>query len=100
RERYDTDRATYHVSAQLTNVPTPINPPSRGEAGALSDADLPDLLEQFDAQQVLHVTFGSVLNRFGDRLLAALRKHEEVYYALLESHFKRHLSPFAECKRV
>ena len=100
RERYDTDRATYHVSAQLTNVPTPINPPSRGEAGTLSDADLPDLLEQFDARQVLHVTFGSVLNRFGDRLLAALRKHEEVYYALLESHFKRHLSPFAGCKRV
>ena len=85
RERYDTDRATYHVSARLTNVPAP---------DALSDADLPGLLEQFDARQVLHVTFGSVLDRFGDRLLATMQEHEEVYYTLLESHFRRHLSPF------
>ena len=95
-ERYETDRATYHVSAQLANVPTPLAPPSRGEAVALRDADLPGLLEQFDARQVLHVTFGSVLDRFGDRLLATLREHEEVYHTLLESHFKRHLSPFME----
>jgi hypothetical protein len=40
------------------------------------------------------VTFGSVLDRFGGRLLATLVKHEEVYYTLLESHFERHLSPF------
>ncbi|NIU63211.1 MAG: hypothetical protein GWN66_21365, partial [Pseudomonas stutzeri] len=85
RERYDTDRATYHVSAQLANVP---------DSDTLRDAELPQLLEQFDARQVLHVTFGSVLDRFGDRLLAALRKHEEVYSTLLASHFERHLSPF------
>jgi len=85
RERYDTDRATYHVSAQLAQVPAP---------GVLSDADLPGLLEQFDARQVLHVTFGSSLDRFGDQLLATLREHEEAYYALLASHFERHLSPF------
>ena len=85
RERYETDRATYHVSAQLARVPVP---------SALSNADLPILLEQFDARQVLHVTFGSVLDRFGDQLLATLRGHEETCYNLLESHFRRHLSPF------
>ncbi|HUX75847.1 MAG TPA: tagaturonate epimerase family protein [Anaerolineae bacterium] len=85
RERYDGDRATYHVSAQLANVPVP---------DGLRDEALPGLLEQFDARQVLHVTFGSVLDRFGGRLLATLEKHEEVYYSLLESHFERHLSPF------
>jgi len=85
RERYETDRATYHVSAQLANVPAP---------GILKDADLPGLLEQFDARQVLHVTFGSVLDRFGSQLRAALQEHEEIYYTLLESHFRRHLSPF------
>jgi len=87
RERYETDRATYHVSAQLINVPAP---------DSLSDTDLPDLLNQFDARQVLHVTFGSVLDRFGDRLLAALREHEETYHTLLASHFERHLAPFAD----
>lgn len=86
-ERYETDRATYHVSAQLSKVPAP---------DAVGDADLPDLLDQFDARQVLHVTFGSVLDQFGDRLLATLREHEEVYNTLLESHFVRHLSPFVE----
>ena len=85
RERYDVDRVTYHVSAELSNVPAP---------DALSNARLPELLEQFDARQVLHVTFGSVLDRFGDRLLATLQDHEQVYYTLLESHFRRHLSPF------
>jgi len=87
RERYDTDRATYHVSAQLAKVPGP---------GELSDADLSGLVEQFDARQVLHVTYGSVLDRFGERLLATLQEHEEVYYTLLEVHFQRHLSPFTE----
>jgi len=43
---------------------------------------------------VLHVTFGSVLQRFGDRLLATLARHEEEYYAALEAHFKRHLESF------
>jgi hypothetical protein len=86
RERYDTDRATYHVSAQLANVPL---------QQALSDADLPGLLGQFDARQVLHVTFGSVLDRFGERLLATLREHEGVYYDMLDVHFRRHLASFA-----
>jgi hypothetical protein len=70
----------------LINVPAP---------DVLSEAELPGLLEQFDARQVLHVTFGSVLDRFGDQLLVALREYEEVYCGMLESHFQRHLSPFA-----
>jgi hypothetical protein len=87
RERYEEDLATYHVSAQLANVPAP---------DALSAADLPGLLEQFDARQVLHVTFGSVLDRFGDRLLATLREHEEVYHEMLQAHFRRHLAAFVK----
>ncbi|MGB6364846.1 MAG: tagaturonate epimerase family protein [Thermoanaerobaculia bacterium] len=85
RECYENDRATYHVSAQLSRVPEPESP---------SDAELPGLLEQFDTRQVLHVTYGSVLDRFGDRLQVTLRLHEDTYDAFLESHFVRHLSPF------
>jgi hypothetical protein len=85
-ERYPEDRATYHVSAQLVNVPAP---------DALDDAGLPGLLEQFDARQVLHVTFGSVLDRFGREILSVLAAHEEPHYAALETHFEKHLSPFA-----
>ena len=85
-ERYPEDRATYHVSAELTKVPAP---------DTLADVGLPALLDQFDARQVLHVTFGSALDQFGDQLLTALREHEEVYYGMLELHFQRHLAPFA-----
>lgn len=86
-ERYPEDRATYHVSAQLAKVPEP---------GAQLDADLPGLLGQFDTREVLHVTFGSVLDLFGQRLLDILRQHEQTYYALLDAHFQRHLSPFVD----
>ena len=95
RERYETDRASYHVSAQLDRAPQPTS---------LSDAELPTLLEQFDAREILHVTFGSVLTTrnadgswlFYDRFMQVLRTHPEAYAANLEAHFVRHLRPFAE----
>ena len=84
--RYDTDKASYHISARMALVPAP---------DTLADAELPDLLEQFDARQVLHVTFGSVLRDpdLGPRLMAGLTHNEEAYYRVLERHFIRHLSP-------
>jgi hypothetical protein len=51
-------------------------------------------LDQFDAREVLHVTFGSVLDRWGERLLSVLDEFEEDHYAALEAHFQRHLSSF------
>jgi hypothetical protein len=93
RERYEQDRSSYHVSARLDAAPDP---------EALDDADLPSLLERFDARQILHVTFGSVLTdrgsdgrpRFRDRLFELLREHREAYAGNLKSHFLRHLQPF------
>jgi len=86
RERYEHDRASYHVSAEVGRILAPAD---------LPDARLPDLLEDFDARQVLHVTFGSTLARFGTQLKAALQAHEEDYSATLERHFVRHLESFA-----
>jgi len=86
RERYETDRATYHVSGELSKVPTP---------DELSDSELPQLLDQFDARQVLHVTYGSVLDKWGGRLHNALVAHEGVYAEMLRRHFERHLAPLS-----
>jgi tagaturonate epimerase len=99
RERYHDDRASYHVSATLERAPAP---------GDLADAALPALLDQFDARQILHVTFGSVLTargpdgrpRFYDRLIDVLRGHAEAYAAGLQAHFLRHLASFAAAPRV
>jgi len=93
RERYDTDKASYHVSAELAKAPAAKDVPKD---------DLPALLEQFDAREILHVTFGSVLKeagpdgklRFKDTLFGLLRSHPEAYAKNLETHFIKHLRPF------
>ncbi|HEX6289493.1 MAG TPA: tagaturonate epimerase family protein [Herpetosiphonaceae bacterium] len=98
RERYETDKVSYHVSAELQRAPRP---------EAVADADLPELLTQFDAREIFHVTFGSVLTTrtdgggwlFYDRLMALLREHPEAYARNLEAHFVRHLQPFAAAQR-
>jgi hypothetical protein len=93
RERYETDRASYHVSASLEDAPPP---------GDVDDRRLPALLEHFGARQVLHVTFGSVLKDRGlqDLLVGLLRAHPEAYANNLEVHFVRHLKPFAREARA
>ena len=88
RDRYEDDRASYHVSASLESAAPP--------EGVL-DGDLPDLLERFDERQILHVTFGSVLRdeSFKQGLFEFLRANPEAYAAHLEAHFLRHLEPFS-----
>ena len=86
-ECYTTDRASYHISAELSRV-QPI--------ATLPEAHLPQVLDQFDTRQMLHVTFGSILARFSNDLKATLRTHEETYYTTLEQHFVKHLLPFAQ----
>ena len=92
RGRYETDRASYHVSARLDRAPEPDQVPG---------SSLASLLEQFDAREILHVTFGSVLTehsegggfRFRHRLMGLLAAHPEAYASNLEAHFVRHLRP-------
>lgn len=84
-ERYLDARASYHVSADLTRAP---------RANTLSGAELVSLLDQFDARQLLHVCFGSILACYGAEIHAVLDANEELYYADLEAHFARHLQSF------
>jgi hypothetical protein len=91
RAHYDTDKTSYHVSAELSRAPLP--------EGV---KDWPSLLDQFDAREILHVTFGSVLTdktaigdwQFYDRFMTFLRSNPEAYASNLEKHFIRHLTPF------
>jgi hypothetical protein len=87
RERYPIDRASYHVSAEVGRMP---------DVDALADDRLNTLLDDFHAREILHVTFGSVLHHpeFRAPFFAALRSGEEVYYAMLETHFGKHFAPF------
>jgi tagaturonate epimerase len=78
RECYEVDKRTYHVSALVEFLP--------------GTGDLPSLLDDFHAREVLHVTFGSAIGRFGTELRSALIKHEDAYYEGLRTHFEKHLS--------
>jgi len=78
RERYEIDKKTYHVSAELNKLP--------------NTNDLPSLLEDFHAREVLHVTFGSALTQFGMALRDVLIKHDNAYFDGLKIHFDKHLS--------
>ena len=92
-EHYEVDRASYHVSASLARA---------AGFASVPDPELASALESEDARQVLHVTYGSVLNErddrgglvFADRLFDALRAHRDVYASTLQAHFVRHLAPF------
>jgi len=92
RQRFEIDRASYHVSARLERAPLP-EQISNWRA----------LLDQFDARQILHHTYGSVLTArtddgkplFYDRMITLLKTNADAYAENLEKHFIHHLTPFA-----
>jgi hypothetical protein len=86
-QRYGEDRASYHVSAVPARAPRP---------ASLRDGQLPAVLDQFDAREMLHVTFGSALAAYGDEIKEALKVHEEAHYDAITTHFDRHLAPFVQ----
>ncbi|MCX6081323.1 MAG: tagaturonate epimerase family protein [Chloroflexi bacterium] len=76
-ERYPVDRASYHVSADIKQVPMNLG--------------LPALLDDFHAREILHVTYGSALKQFGSEIRSALVKHTDEYNTNLNNHFRKHL---------
>lgn len=90
-ERFARDRKTYFLDCRPEKVPF---------SRQLSAADLPGLLEDFDARQLLHVTFGSALDEYGRELKNALHRHEATYEAMLVAHFLRHLRPFCQPESI
>jgi tagaturonate epimerase len=80
--RYPTDRASYHVSADLAQLPQ------------VSDAQLPNLMDDFHARQILHVTFGSLLANFREPFFQTLQANINQYYDFIEIHFNKHIQPF------
>jgi hypothetical protein len=87
RAHYEHDKKTYFLDCRPEKVP----------AGAdLSDAELPPLLDQFDTRQLLHVTFGSILNEHGAELRTLLAAHPDDYRDALQTHFARHFVSFVQ----
>jgi len=83
--RFDIDKKSYIISAQLDRVPSVMD---------LDDVALPKLIEQFDARQMLHVTYGSILDKFHSEFMEILPKEQNLYDQFIKSHFIKHLEPF------
>ena len=97
RQRYETDRATYHLSATLDSAPPATEITSAAELEKI-------YLEMWDdvpagkgftypGRQILHCTFGSVLTdeRLGPLVHDTLKQHPDTYREVLADHFARHL---------
>jgi len=88
--RFEQDRASYHVTTDLGKIP---------EVNGLPQNEIEKLLDQNDARQLIHITYGSVLTEtdgtgaplFYDRIMDVLYEHEEEHYSGLAYHFGRHI---------
>jgi tagaturonate epimerase len=92
-ERFDEDKATYHISARKENIPT---------QDQLGDEQLESILDGNDGRQLLHVTYGSVLTAqedgkyvYREELMQILADNEEEHYKVLADHLGKHVRPLA-----
>ncbi|MFW5985526.1 MAG: tagaturonate epimerase family protein [Halanaerobiaceae bacterium] len=90
RENFAEATQYYHVTTDLDNIPALAN---------LTDDQLPELQENEDARQLIHITYGVLLQAtdengnylFRDRLYEFWKEHEEEYAEALKHHIGRHI---------
>lgn len=86
----DEAKRYYHIGANPSVIP---------ELSELSDNELPSLMEQDDARQALHITYGLILQAknsdgtylFKNRIYQVLSQYESDYYEALQKHIGKHL---------
>lgn len=78
-------RKYYNVSMDLAKVPV---------IETLQDQELPQLLDQDDARQLLHITYGFMLRdpKLRADIYGVLEEHEDEYEQFLVTHMNRHLN--------
>lgn len=102
RQRYDQDKATYHVSATVAGCPSPSDVPDDRELERLYLGLWSETPEGVGftqpGRQILHCTFGSVLtdSQLGPELKSAVQTHQATYTEVLVEHFVKHLQPLAQ----
>ena len=88
---FDEARKYYHVTTDLKKIPN---------VDKLTDKELPELFNQNDSRQLIHITYGLILTRknadgsfaFKDRLYKLWKDHAEEYAQALVKHIGKHLT--------
>lgn len=101
RERYNTDKATYHVSATNESVPgiTGLNNRKLEQLYLECWADVPKGIGFTEpGRQILHCTFGSTLTdpELGPAIRSVLESNPDSYKEVLADHFSRHLEALSD----
>jgi hypothetical protein len=75
----------YHITADFSSV---------ADLDAVSDAELPDYLDDPNARQLLHIAYGGIIphHELRPKLYQALYELEEEYDQTLIAHFDRHIT--------
>jgi tagaturonate epimerase len=97
REMHQYAFTVFHEAAKLYSVTTDLGRIPKLEE--VRDRDLPRYLDQDDSRQLIHLTYGYLLNArdengvflFRDRFFKTLTDYEEDYWTLLEKHIGKHL---------
>ncbi len=74
----------YHITADFAKVP---------KIDDQADTELGDYLEQDESRQLLHISYGVLLQNpvVAPKFFAAMHRYEDTYYRFLDRHFTRHL---------
>ena len=88
--RYPEAKAFYHVTGQVEKVP---------DVDAVADTELPYLLDETDTRQVMHITYGFLLQEkdaegryvFRDDIYRTLRQHKKELDDTISRHIRKHL---------
>ena len=90
-KRFGDAKAFYHVTTDIEKIKN---------LDTMKDEDLPSYLNDDNARQLLHITYGYLLEDtdetgkklFKDAFFSLLSREEEHYKQLLDAHISRHLS--------
>ena len=97
RDRYDQDRATYHVSATVENLPKSAEIADGAKLEQLYLECWPDVAPGTGftqpGRQIVHCTFGSVLRhpQLGPAIKQLVAGHPDLHRQILADHFVKHL---------
>lgn len=89
---YPTALSFYHITPDFEAIPA---------LDSVEDEGLANFLEEPNARQMLHISYGGILQNadLRDKLYAALHRYEEEYAELLRRHFERHIEPLGIGRR-
>lgn len=91
-EYYPTALTFYHIGADFAAI-APLD--------TVTDGDLAAYLEDANARQMLHISYGGILQHetLGPALYEALHRLEEEYAAMVQAHFEKHISLLGAARR-